>query len=154
MDLVVDRCGQVRCIYAESIDLHLMGRPTVVRASHVEPDSEGRWWADLSPVSGPKLGPFRQRTEALAAEYEWLVANWLVSHHPNCRGANVLKIAITEAELHTILAALRLYQRQIGGLGACSDWIIDVATNGGMTIALDATAIERLCERINVEASQ
>lgn len=78
MDLVIDTFGQVRCIYAENIDLHVFGRPTVVRASHVESDVEGRWWADLSPVSGPKLGPFHRRTEALAAEHDWLVANWLV----------------------------------------------------------------------------
>jgi hypothetical protein len=37
-----------------------------------EPDENGRWWADLSPVAGPKLGPFTKRSEALHAEVEWL----------------------------------------------------------------------------------
>ena len=38
------------------------------RASHVEPDADGRWWADLSPVAGPRLGPFEVRSAALDAE--------------------------------------------------------------------------------------
>jgi hypothetical protein len=37
----------------------------------------GRWWADLGPVSGPKLGPFDRRSQALEAEREWLEASWL-----------------------------------------------------------------------------
>jgi hypothetical protein len=32
---------------------------------------------DLSPVSGPTLGPFQNRSEALAAERSWLLTNWL-----------------------------------------------------------------------------
>jgi len=44
----------------------------------VEPDQQGRWWADLSPIRGPSLGPFTQRSEALAAEHAWLETNWLV----------------------------------------------------------------------------
>jgi hypothetical protein len=47
------------------------------RASHVEADKAGRWFADLSPVAGPVLGPFDRRSEALAAEHEWLLANRL-----------------------------------------------------------------------------
>ena len=47
------------------------------RASHVEPDGEGRWWADLAPVSGPTLGPFDHRSEALEVEFAWLTANRL-----------------------------------------------------------------------------
>lgn len=35
----------------------------------------GTWWADLTPVEGPVLGPFTKRSEALAAEAEWLEAN-------------------------------------------------------------------------------
>ena len=47
------------------------------RHSHVEPDESGRWIADLSPVSGPALGPFPTRSAALAAEAAWLEANRL-----------------------------------------------------------------------------
>jgi hypothetical protein len=45
---------------------------SIRRASHVEPDDDGQWWADLSPVNGPHLGPFAKRSEALTAESSWL----------------------------------------------------------------------------------
>jgi hypothetical protein len=41
----------------------------------VEPDAHGQWWADLSPVRGPTLGPFGIRSRALAAEMAWLEQN-------------------------------------------------------------------------------
>ena len=77
MDLLVMPDGIVRAIYAEEIDLADLGSVLISRASHVEPDSQGRWIADLSPVAGPVLGPFRRRSEALGAELAWLVTNWL-----------------------------------------------------------------------------
>jgi hypothetical protein len=77
MHLVIDRAGSVRCVYAESIDLAQLGDLSIRRASHVEPDDRGRWWADLSPVGGPVLGPFDRRGAALAAERLWLETNWL-----------------------------------------------------------------------------
>ena len=58
MRLVVDRGGAVRCLYGEAIDLAALGNVSIRRASHVEPDEQGRWWADLGPVGGPRLGPF------------------------------------------------------------------------------------------------
>ena len=45
------------------------------RASHVEPDEDGRWSADMSPMNGPILGPFDLRAEALRAETAWLEAH-------------------------------------------------------------------------------
>jgi hypothetical protein len=78
MDLVIDRTGQVRCIYAEAIDLAALGQSVIQRASYVEPDDAGRWSADLHPVAGPVLGPFEHRSEALAAEHAWLEAHWLL----------------------------------------------------------------------------
>jgi hypothetical protein len=77
MQLVVQADGNVRCLYDEQIDLHVLGRVSIARASHVEPDNNGRWLADLSPVNGPVLGPFTHRSEALAAEQDWLQTNWL-----------------------------------------------------------------------------
>jgi hypothetical protein len=59
------------------IPLAELGRLSITRGSHVEPDSEGRWIADLSPVDGPRLGPFEHRSQALAAEVDWLNQNWL-----------------------------------------------------------------------------
>ena len=67
----------VRCIYSEDINLAALGCPAIARASHVEPDQNGSWWADMVPVSGPRLGPFQHRSEALAAEHSWLETNWL-----------------------------------------------------------------------------
>lgn len=77
MQLVVQSDGGVRCLYTETIDLSAFGPLTIERASHVEPDAEGAWWTDLTPVAGPKLGPFTKRTEALAAEVAWLEDHWL-----------------------------------------------------------------------------
>jgi hypothetical protein len=79
MELIVMPNGQGRCIYGEAIDLASLGALTIRRASHVEPDERGRWWADLSPTGGPVLGPFGCRSEALSAEVSWLRENWLVT---------------------------------------------------------------------------
>jgi hypothetical protein len=73
MELVVGADGVARCIYDEALDLHELGKLQITRASHVEPDAEGHWWADMGPVDGPVLGPFRNRSEALEAERVWLV---------------------------------------------------------------------------------
>jgi len=39
-----------------------------------EPNPEHRnlWWADMTPVEGPVLGPYDTREEALAREVDWL----------------------------------------------------------------------------------
>jgi len=72
MELIVSPAGCVHAIYGEELDLHALGTLTLRRASTVEPDGEGRWWADLQPVHGPRLGPHAQRSGALAAEVAWL----------------------------------------------------------------------------------
>ena len=82
MELIIERNGDLHCIYSEAIDLHSLGKPKIARASHVEPDNTGRWIADLAPVDGPKLGPFDRRTDALAAEVQWLRDNWLAKAKP------------------------------------------------------------------------
>ena len=77
MDLVIDAGGHVRAVYGETIDLHSIGVPRIRRGSHVEPNAAGTWTADLSPVGGPVLGPFNQRSQALQAEVAWLHEHWL-----------------------------------------------------------------------------
>ena len=77
MQIIIAPGGIVRCVYSETIDLASLGSPVITRASHVEPDQQGRWWADMSPVGGGVLGPFLNRSAALAAEHTWLETNWL-----------------------------------------------------------------------------
>ena len=82
MELLVAPDGGVRAVYSETIDLSSLGQLQIRRASRVEPDGDGRWWADLTPVAGPVLGPFARRGQALAAEEAWLTANRLAPPTP------------------------------------------------------------------------
>ena len=79
MELLVQADGCLRCLYDEAVDLPALGVVAIRRASHVEPTDQGQWQADLSPVGGPVLGPFVLRSEALAAEVEWLRRHWLLT---------------------------------------------------------------------------
>ena len=72
MRLIIQPDGDIQCVYGEQINLACFGQMTIVRASHVEPDEFGCWWVDLCPMSGPKLGPFTRRSQALNAERQWL----------------------------------------------------------------------------------
>jgi len=81
MYLVIEPQGQIRCLYEEVLDFASLGITSITRASHVEPDNHGRWWADLSPTHGPVLGPFSCRSEALRAEKTWLETHWLARPH-------------------------------------------------------------------------
>jgi len=81
MQMLITPAGSIYCLYDESLDLPAFGRLVISRASHVEPDLSGAWLADLSPVSGPTLGPFASRSIALNAERMWLERNWLIAAH-------------------------------------------------------------------------
>jgi len=76
-DVLVGPDGTVRFIHDDDIAEALadVGPATVRRASHVEPDGAGRWYADMAPVGGPLLEGFSRRDEALRAERVWLEAN-------------------------------------------------------------------------------
>ena len=78
MLVVVQPNGEIRYLYDESVDLSTLGQLSIRRASHVEPDANGRWFADLSPIEGPILGPFPRRSDALAAESKWILAHGLI----------------------------------------------------------------------------
>ncbi len=77
MQLVISSTGSIRCLYDESLDLHSLGKLSISRGSHVEPNDDGQWFADLSPVGGPQLGPFVSRSAALNVEVRWLEEHWL-----------------------------------------------------------------------------
>lgn len=66
--------GTIQFIYTDDLrTLMAEGKAVTKRVSHVEPNDDGKWVADLSPVmSGLTLGPFETRAEALAAERKWL----------------------------------------------------------------------------------
>jgi hypothetical protein len=78
MQLIIEPGGAARCIYSEELELAAIGTPTITRASHVEPDQHGRWQADMSPVGGPVLTGFAKRSDALAAEHDWLETHWII----------------------------------------------------------------------------
>ena len=72
MTVIIDPDGKTRTIYADELaGLAGEGHAVTARASHVEPEG-GSWWADMAPVGGPKLGPFKLRSEALKEEVAWL----------------------------------------------------------------------------------
>ena len=69
--------GSLSFVWDDALaDLLDVGDATIERASHVEPcdgTGDGLWWtADMGPVGGPVLGPFKTRADALAAERAWL----------------------------------------------------------------------------------
>ena len=72
MTVLIDPRGTARALYSEVLDLTALGACSIQRASVGEPDGLGQWWADLALSGGPVLGPFRRRSEALAAEVGWL----------------------------------------------------------------------------------
>ncbi len=77
MQILIEPAGSIRCLYGEAIEATL-GPLQIARASHVEPTASGQWRADLSPLSGPVLGPFGCRSDALAAEEVWISEHWLL----------------------------------------------------------------------------
>ena len=77
MQIVIRADGSAQCLYGEVIDLRQLGTLAISRASHVEFDVTGHWTADLSPIGGPKLGPFGTRSQALAAEEDWILVHRL-----------------------------------------------------------------------------
>lgn len=75
--LIIRPDGRLECVYSDALRpvLTRLGLVRIRRASHVEPcEEQGRigWLADLSPMNGPNLGPFKTRTAAIRAELAWL----------------------------------------------------------------------------------
>jgi hypothetical protein len=79
-DIFILPDGTIRFLYYDELKSIISGQTVFKRASHVDPEmtADGpRWFADLHPSSGPKLGPFLTRDDALEAEVKWLVENHL-----------------------------------------------------------------------------
>ena len=81
MQIIIEPNGTARCVYGEQIDLAELGQTQIRRASHVEPNADGNWTADMSACDGPLLGPFTRRSAAICAELDWLDKHWLSSTH-------------------------------------------------------------------------
>ncbi len=75
-DIVVRPDGTVTHVHSDAATslTKTLGAVSINRASYVEPDSEGRWFVDLEPVGGPRLGPYQpdERDQAIEAEILWL----------------------------------------------------------------------------------
>lgn len=80
--MIVQPNGEITTLYAEVLDLAALGALKIARASEVEPDDQGDWWAQI--LDGPRLGPFPLRSQALAAEVAWLIEHRLLpaAHEP------------------------------------------------------------------------
>lgn len=75
MEILVTPKGELRFIYDDRLaPLLAEGKAEIRRASHVGPVGT-EWWADLGPVGGPMLGPYKLRQMALNAENYWLRAH-------------------------------------------------------------------------------
>lgn len=92
LKIVIPRGDTPRALYSEEAQALLapLGEVQIRRASHVEPTDglstkaiawllayraalpPNMWWADLTPVDGPILGPFHTRATALTEEIVWL----------------------------------------------------------------------------------
>ena len=75
--LRVSESGWIKAVHHDALVWQRLGSVSIQRGSHVEPNANGEWTADLSPVGGPVLGPFTKRSAALAAEVRWLERHWL-----------------------------------------------------------------------------
>lgn len=74
--VIIQPNGDITTLYQEVLNLAALGDQQIERASQVEPDAQGRWWAQI--LDGPLLGPFSLRSEALAAEVDWLITHRLI----------------------------------------------------------------------------
>lgn len=75
-----DSQGRLQFVYDDRLAFLLTdldGEGETKRASHVEPNGQGKWTADMTPVGGPVLGPFDFRKDALTAEVVWLQTYYL-----------------------------------------------------------------------------
>lgn len=69
--------GSISMIYDENYTAVMaLGKKKIRRVSNVEPNEDGDWVADMSPLGpaheGVKLGPYALRSEAITAELNYL----------------------------------------------------------------------------------
>jgi hypothetical protein len=78
-EIFISPSGDVHFVYYDELKPLLeLGKPSIERISHVDAfivDDSIVWFADLSPINGPKLGPCNNRDEAIEAELKWISDN-------------------------------------------------------------------------------
>lgn len=86
MKIKINPDGTAFLLYTEDIPIEELGKTNhIKRLFHVEPTPDNEWIAtvDLSSAFHPGalacvvLGPFEKRSDALAAEVEWIEENIL-----------------------------------------------------------------------------
>ena len=95
MQLVIQPDGTVRCVYGETVDLHASAGWRSSEAPTWSRLTMARWQADLSPVGGPVLGPFRIAAMHVGGEG---LAGTGVAERPSCyiqRGRNAMTDPVT-----------------------------------------------------------
>lgn len=72
--------GTAHILYTEDIPIEELGKVhDIKRLFHVEPTQDNRWTATVGLGTSEclVLGPFEKRSDALAAEVEWIEENIL-----------------------------------------------------------------------------
>lgn len=88
----VDVAGVLTFVWSDELyPLTVEGATAIYRASHVEPDIRGGWRADLSPIGGPVIGPYRLRRQAIEAEVEWIQDHVILNPTPAPPGQKAAK---------------------------------------------------------------
>lgn len=129
MELFITTTGLVRALYHEAIPVKSLGSVQIARASQVEPDSAGNWWADLAPSRGPVLGPFADRSAALQAEQQWLTRHVLL---PN-------RLTLEESTTHDSIPSRHLAATQDSAASAAVQ-----TSAGGSHLSRESTGIDPL----------
>lgn len=79
--VIAFRNGEAHQIYDEGCPIAIPGKKVCKRASHVEPvegpENTVSWVVDLTPLGGPIFPPLTTRTQALAAERQWIEDHYL-----------------------------------------------------------------------------
>lgn len=79
--IIVSSSGDLKYIYSDELrPLHSLGEVEIKRASSVEPQPDGTWGFDMTPMGRPdvKVAGFTKRADALSAEVKWIEENELI----------------------------------------------------------------------------
>lgn len=69
--LQITAVGGVSMLHSDDVDLREFGKPTIKRASHVEPAEDGTWFVASAATGEVIMEGFATRKEALAFEKEY-----------------------------------------------------------------------------------